>query len=125
MAHHRRYKKSAGNYITLAPSYELVLSKNEPSQIDSTLAVTVEEGQSLNLKCTAGEGIDERTLRFEKELEEVKGRRSPRSVSQEIFNFEDAAHSGLYECFARTSNGEEYSRKMRVSTKVRSADFRG
>ncbi|VDM82052.1 unnamed protein product [Strongylus vulgaris] len=78
MAHHRRYKKSAGNYITLAPSYELVLSKNEPSQIDSTLAVTVEEGQSLNLKCTAGEGIDERTLRFEKELEEVKGRRSPR-----------------------------------------------
>ncbi|EYC25550.1 hypothetical protein Y032_0011g1270 [Ancylostoma ceylanicum] len=120
MAHQRRYKreKSSDNYITLAPSYELVLSHDEPSQIESTLAVTVEEGQSLNLKCTAGEGIDEQTLRFERELVEVKGRRSPRSVSQQIFNFEDATHSGLYECFARTSSGEEHSRKMRVSTKA-------
>ncbi|KAK6746906.1 hypothetical protein RB195_000260 [Necator americanus] len=120
MAHQRRYKreKSSDNYITLAPSYELVLSQNEPSQIESTLAVVVEEGQSLNLKCTAGEGIDERTLKFEKELEEIKGKRSPRSVSQPIFNFEDATHSGLYECFARTSTGKEHSRKMRVSTKA-------
>ncbi|KAL6738712.1 hypothetical protein Aduo_012229 [Ancylostoma duodenale] len=120
MAHQRRYKreKSSDNYVALAPSYELVLSHDEPSQIESTLAVTVEEGQSLNLKCTAGEGIDERTLRFERELVEVKGRRSPRSVSQQIFNFEDATHSGLYECFARTSTGEEHSRKMRVSTKA-------
>ncbi|PIO70566.1 hypothetical protein TELCIR_07578 [Teladorsagia circumcincta] len=40
------------------------------------------------------------------------------SVSQHIFNFDDEAHSGLYECFARTKSGEEHSRKMRVSTKA-------
>ncbi|PIO55724.1 hypothetical protein TELCIR_22888, partial [Teladorsagia circumcincta] len=70
------------------------------------------------LKCTAGEGIDEQTLKFERELEEVHGKRTPRSVSQHIFNFDDEAHSGLYECFARTKSGEEHSRKMRVSTKA-------
>ncbi|KAK5984514.1 EGF domain-containing protein, partial [Trichostrongylus colubriformis] len=48
----------------------------------------------------------------------IHGKRTPRSVSQHIFNFEDATHSGLYECFARTSSGEEHSRKMRVSTKA-------
>ncbi|KAK6025981.1 hypothetical protein OSTOST_08103 [Ostertagia ostertagi] len=92
----------------------------EPPHIDSTLSVTVEEGQTLRLKCTAGEGIDEETLKFERELEEVHGKRTPRSVSQHIFNFDDTAHSGLYECFARTKSGEEHSRKMRVSTKMRS-----
>ncbi|VDO90012.1 unnamed protein product [Heligmosomoides polygyrus] len=126
MIHHSRHKRekaaavAAEKYISLAPSYELVLSHDEPPHIDSTLAVTVEEGQTVRLKCTAGEGIDVETLKFERELEEVHGKRSPRSVSQHIFNFDDATHSGLYECFARTSDGEEHSRKMRVSTKMRS-----
>ncbi|WKY05456.1 hypothetical protein Q1695_006013 [Nippostrongylus brasiliensis] len=120
MMRHRRYKraKSLEKYVALPPSYELVLSHDEPPHLDSTLAVTVEEGQTLRLKCTAGEGIDEQTLKFERELEEIKGKRSPRSVSQHIFNFDDAAHSGLYECFARTSSGEEHSRKVRVSSKA-------
>ncbi|XGW28917.1 hypothetical protein V3C99_008597 [Haemonchus contortus] len=120
MIYHRRYKreKAAEKFVPLAPSYELILSHNEPPHIDSTLSVTVEEGQTLRLKCTAGEGIDEQTLKFERELEEVHGKRTPRSVSQHIFNFDDAAHSGLYECFARTSSGEEHSRKMRVSSKA-------
>ncbi|KAK6058536.1 hypothetical protein COOONC_03893 [Cooperia oncophora] len=120
MIHHRRYKrdKAVEKFVPLAPSYELVLSHDEPPHIDSTLSVTVEEGQTIRLKCTAGEGIDEQTLKFERELEEVSGKRTPRSVSQHIFNFDDAAHSGLYECFARTTSGEEHSRKMRVSTKA-------
>ncbi|VDL82720.1 unnamed protein product [Nippostrongylus brasiliensis] len=80
MMRHRRYKraKSLEKYVALPPSYELVLSHDEPPHLDSTLAVTVEEGQTLRLKCTAGEGIDEQTLKFERELEEIKGKRSPR-----------------------------------------------
>uniref|UniRef100_A0A158P7J0 Ig-like domain-containing protein n=1 Tax=Angiostrongylus cantonensis TaxID=6313 RepID=A0A158P7J0_ANGCA len=113
MVHYRRHKRDQQekNYVALAPSYELILSHDQPSQIDTTLAVTVEEGQALHLMCTAGEGIDEQTLKFEKGFEEVKGQQSRRS-------FEDATHSGIYECFARTSAGEEHSRKMRVSTKA-------
>ncbi|KAJ1374808.1 hypothetical protein KIN20_037575 [Parelaphostrongylus tenuis] len=120
MIHYRRHRRDelVEKYVPLAPSYELILSKNQPPHIDSTMAVTAEEGQQLYLMCTAGEGIDEKTLKFERQFEEVKGQRSPRSVRKHIPVFEDATHSGLYECFARTSTGEEHSRKLRVSTKA-------
>ncbi|KJH52656.1 EGF-like domain protein [Dictyocaulus viviparus] len=120
MARYRRLERDQQNenYVALAPTYELVLTYNEPPHIDSTLAVSIEEGQALHLKCTAGEGINEKTLRFEKEFQEVRGRRNLRSVSQHIVSFEDAAHSGVYECFARSNMGEEHSRKMRISTKA-------
>lgn len=65
--------------VILNPELSAVfLVADEPPHIDSTLAVTVEEGQTVRLKCTAGEGIDVETLKFERELEEVHGKRSPR-----------------------------------------------